>query len=115
VGDEMVRQEAARDEASPLPLGVLVADTAGWIGYMIQQSIYNALRKARSERRVATIITQVLVDPTDDAMHDPTKFIGRGLTPERGRGARVGRLQGEGGRQQAPAPRRRQSRADFDP
>src|SRR6476661_256265 len=30
VGDEMVRQEAAKYEASPLPLGVLVADTAGW-------------------------------------------------------------------------------------
>ena len=83
VGDEMVRQEAARDEASPLPLGVLVADTAGWIGYMIQQSIYNALRKAQSVRRVATIITQVLVDPKDPALQDPTKFIGRALTDER--------------------------------
>src|SRR6478672_1662124 len=71
VGDEMVRQEAARDKASPLPLGVLVADTAGWIGYMVQQSIYNALRRAHSVRNVATIVTQVLVDPTDEAMHDP--------------------------------------------
>ncbi len=83
VGDEMVRQEAARQEASPLPLGVLVADTAGWIGYMIQQSIYNALRRAGSPRRVATIITQVLVDPTDSALSDPTKFIGRALSRER--------------------------------
>ena len=83
VGDEMVRQEAAKDEASPLPLGVLVADTAGWIGYMVQQSIYNALRRAKSPRRVATIITQVLVDPKDKALKDPTKFIGRALTPER--------------------------------
>jgi carbamate kinase len=83
VGDEMVRQEAAKGEASPLPLGVLVADTAGWIGYMVQQSIYNALRKAKSPRRVATIITQVLVDPKDKALKDPTKFIGRALTPQR--------------------------------
>src|SRR3954466_12225612 len=52
VGDEMGRQEAAKDEASPLPLGGLVADTAGWIGYMIQQSLYNALRKAQSARKV---------------------------------------------------------------
>jgi carbamate kinase len=37
VGDELVRNELARDEVSPLPLGVLVAATAGWIGYMIQQ------------------------------------------------------------------------------
>jgi carbamate kinase len=83
VGDEMVRQEAAKYEASPLPLGVLVADTAGWIGYMVQQSIYNALRKAKSTRGVATIITQVLVDPKDRALKDPTKFIGRALTRER--------------------------------
>ena len=34
VGDELVRNELARKEASPLPLGVLVAATAGWIGYM---------------------------------------------------------------------------------
>src|SRR5690242_8623950 len=37
VGDELVRNELARAEVAPLPLGVLVAATAGWIGYMIQQ------------------------------------------------------------------------------
>ena len=52
VGDELVRNEVARAEASPLPLGVLVAATAGWIGYMIQQSIENALRRAGSTREV---------------------------------------------------------------
>jgi hypothetical protein len=50
VGDELLRNEAARAEASPLPLGVLVAATAGWIGYMIQQSLENALRAAGSPR-----------------------------------------------------------------
>src|SRR4051812_32717088 len=83
VGDELMRQEIARDEAVPLPLGVLVAATAGWIGYMIQQSIDNALRRAGSPRRVATIVTQVLVDARDKALRNPTKFIGRELTPER--------------------------------
>ena len=43
VGDELVRNEIARYDAPPLPLGVLVAATAGWIGYMVQQSIDNAL------------------------------------------------------------------------
>src|SRR5262245_16700783 len=85
VGDEMVRNEAAREEASPLPLGVLVAATAGWIGYMIEQSFENALRRANSPRRVATIITQVEIDPTDPALRHPSKFIGRALTPERAR------------------------------
>jgi carbamate kinase len=83
VGDELMRQEIARDEAVPLPLGVLVAATAGWIGYMIQQSIDNALRRAGSPRRVTTIVTQILVDPRDKALRNPTKFIGRELTPER--------------------------------
>src|SRR5215212_10848215 len=73
VGDELVRNETARDQASPLPLGVLVAATAGWIGYMIQQSFENALRKAHSSRRVATIITQVQVDPNDPALRSPSK------------------------------------------
>jgi carbamate kinase len=82
VGDELVRNEAARDEAAPLPLGVLVAATAGWIGYMVQQSLENALHRARSPRSVATIVTQVIVDPSDPALLAPTKFIGRELTPE---------------------------------
>src|SRR5215216_6803676 len=83
VGDELIRNEVARDEASPLPLGVLVAATAGWIGYMIQQSLDNALTRAGSPRSVATVITQVEVDPTDAALRNPTKFIGRGLSRER--------------------------------
>jgi carbamate kinase len=83
VGDELVRNEAAREQASPLPLGVLVAATAGWIGYMIQQSLENALKRAGSPMSVATVITQVEVDPADPALRNPTKFIGRALSPER--------------------------------
>ena len=83
VGDELVRNAAAREQASPLPLGVLVAATAGWIGYMIQQSLENALKRAGSPMSVATIITQVEVDPADPALRNPTKFIGRALSPER--------------------------------
>ena len=83
VGDELVRNEVARSEASPLPLGVLVAATAGWIGYMIQQSLENALSRAHSPRSVSTVITQVQVDPADPALRDPTKFIGRALSDDR--------------------------------
>src|SRR5688572_20456673 len=83
VGDELVRNELARSDAPPLPLGVLVAATAGWIGYMMQQSLENALRRVGSNRRVATVITQVEVDENDPALRDPVKFIGRELEPER--------------------------------
>ena len=58
-------------EVAPLPLGVLVAATAGWIGYMIQQSLENALRMAGCDREVATVITQVRVRPDDPALTAP--------------------------------------------
>src|ERR687884_1378757 len=83
VGDELLRNELAKNEASPLPLGVLVAATAGWIGYMVQQSLENALRKVGSERDVATVITQVHVSPDDPALTEPTKFIGHAMPEER--------------------------------
>ncbi len=82
VGDELLRNDTARGLASPLPLGVLVAATAGWIGYMIQQSLENALARASVRRPVATIITQVEVDENDPSRFRPTKFIGHELTAE---------------------------------
>ncbi|MFI5256860.1 MAG: carbamate kinase [Gemmatimonadales bacterium] len=112
VGDELVRNESARREASPLPLGVLVAATAGWIGYMVQQSIENALRRAGSMRDVATIITQVQVLANDPALTEPTKFIGQPLSPERAaelrREGHVVRLDGKGNERRvvgSPQPR----------
>jgi carbamate kinase len=78
IGDELYRNEMARAQLPPLPLGVLVAATAGWIGYMIQQSLQNALEKHGIDRDVVTVITQVIVDPDDEAMRTPTKPIGRG-------------------------------------
>jgi len=85
VGDELVRNEKARSEVAPLPLGVLVAGTAGWIGYMLQQSLENALRKAGNTRDVVTILTQVEVAADDPALQDPKKFIGHGLSVARAR------------------------------
>src|SRR2546429_7187700 len=46
VGDELARNEIAADQVEPLPLGVLVAATAGWMGHMIQQSLQNPLARA---------------------------------------------------------------------
>ncbi len=98
VGDELVRNEAARKVAQPLPLGVLVAETAGWIGYMLQQSLQNALGTARVEREVVTVITQTLVDRYDPALSHPTKPIGHPLTaPEAARIREAGRAVGKDG------------------
>ncbi len=79
VGDELVRNEIAHERVEPLPLGVLVASTAGWIGYMVQQCLQNALRQAGVEREVLTIITQTEVRLDDPALGDPTKPIGHEL------------------------------------
>ena len=59
------------DEA--YPLDVLGAETEGMIGYMIEQELENALGH---DRPVATLLTQVLVDPKDPAFEKPTKFVG---------------------------------------
>lgn len=82
IGDELARNERARDALPPLPIGVLVAGTAGWIGYMIQQSLENAFERADVRRDVVTLITQVLVDRDDPALDDPSKPIGRTLDEE---------------------------------
>ncbi len=91
VGDELLRNELGADVLPELPLGVLVASTAGWIGYMIQQSLENGLRREGVHRLVVTQITQVIVDPEGPEMQEPTKSIGRVL-----RAAQAERLRGMG-------------------
>lgn len=98
VGDSLVRNEVARRLVEPLPLGVLVAETAGWIGYMLQQSLQNALAGARLSRPVVTVVTQTLVDRFDPALGAPTKPIGQALTePEATRLREAGRAVGRDG------------------
>lgn len=82
VGDSLVRNEVARRVVEPLPLGVLVAETVGWIGYMLQQSLQNALAAAGVRREVVTLVTQTLVDQFDPALGMPTKPIGQPLTED---------------------------------
>jgi carbamate kinase len=82
VGDSLLRNEVARRVVEPLPLGVLVAETAGWIGYMLQQSLQNALAAGQVRRDVVTLVTQTLVDRFDPALGTPTKPIGQPLTDD---------------------------------
>ncbi|HXF95565.1 MAG TPA: carbamate kinase [Gemmatimonadales bacterium] len=91
VGDELARNEIASDQVEPLPLGVLVAATAGWMGYMIQQSLQNALTRAGVRRTVVTLITQTLCRADDPDLRNPTKPIGHELDP-----ARAARLRARG-------------------
>lgn len=64
----------------PMPLDVAGAMSQGWLGYMLQQALYNKLVEKKllgsKVRGVLTIITQTLVDRNDPAFNDPIKYIG---------------------------------------
>ncbi|MFQ5708074.1 MAG: carbamate kinase [bacterium] len=82
VGNAMIRVEESRHLVPPLPLGCIVADLQGGMGYMIQQSLQNKLHRSHIDRKVTTIITQVLVDKNDPSVLNPTKFVGPFLKQE---------------------------------
>jgi carbamate kinase len=109
VGDELERAELAATRVEPLPLGVLVAATAGWIGYMVQQSLQNALDLAGVDREVLTVITQSVVQRDDPALRQSTKPIGHELSLDARRRLEAdGRVVGQDGagrwRRLAPSP-----------
>ena len=85
VGAELSRNEIAAKQVPPLPLGILVANTQGAMGYMIQQSLQNALYNEDSEREVVSFISQMKVDANDPAINKPSKFIGRSFSPVKAR------------------------------
>jgi len=76
VGNALVRVEETRHLVPPLPLGVIVADLEGGMGYMIEQCLQNKLNERGLKNRVATILTQVLVDKDDPSILNPSKFVG---------------------------------------
>ncbi|MDK2372588.1 MAG: carbamate kinase [Candidatus Korarchaeota archaeon] len=76
VGAILLQQEAATDQVPPMPLHACGAMSQGLIGYMIQQSMINELKRAGMSVPIATVVTQVLVDREDPAFQNPTKFIG---------------------------------------
>ena len=82
VGDALLRMELTHGDVPPLPLGVCVAETQGSIGYMIQQSLQNALKQEAVDREVVTLITQTIVDSNDPSIKNPTKYIGQRFPKE---------------------------------
>ena len=76
VGDLLLANECAKDTLPRMPLDVCGAESQGMLGYMIQQSLENALRTAGIDRRVITVVTQTIVDRGDPAFSHPSKPIG---------------------------------------
>lgn len=72
-------QTAAYTEVEPYSLDVLGAESEGMIGYLIEQELGNVLPY---EQPIATILTQIEVDPNDPAFQKPSKPIGPVYTRE---------------------------------
>jgi len=73
-------------EAMPgVPLDALVAMTEGSLGYILQQSLLNELRRREVRRYVVTMVTQVIVDDGDPKSRTPVKPVGPFMTAEEAR------------------------------
>ena len=68
------------EEYIPCPLSVCVAMSQGYIGYDLQKAIRAELLTRGIQRTVCTVLTQVLVDPYDEAFYEPNKVVGGLLT-----------------------------------
>ena len=64
------------------PLSVCVAMSQAYIGYDLQNAIRTELKNRGVYRTVSTLLTQVIVDPYDEAFYKPSKIIGRVMTEE---------------------------------
>src|SRR5262249_36438468 len=105
VGNELIRQERAAEEAPPLPLYLAVAQTQAEIGALIESELSPV-----AGRPVACLLTHVLVAEDDPAFDEPTKPVGpfydeaKAQELERERGWKVVHDAGRGGRGVAPSP-----------
>ncbi len=82
VGNLLLLNETGEASVPKMPLDVLVAQTEGSLGFFLQQAMLNELRRHNTDRYVVTVITQVLVDPEDEAFQKPTKPVGPFLKKE---------------------------------
>lgn len=77
VGNLLLQQAKADSASNPaMPIDTCVAMTQGSIGYWLQQALTEKLNKAKINKQVATLLTQVVVDPHDSAFDKPTKPVG---------------------------------------
>jgi carbamate kinase len=80
VGNLLLQSDLTQGQVPFMPLDVLVANTEGFLGYVLQQALLNQLRRREIKRYVVTMITQVLVEADDPAFQNPSKPIGPFLT-----------------------------------
>ncbi|HJN77248.1 MAG TPA: carbamate kinase [Myxococcota bacterium] len=82
VGFMALRSEMSRGKIHEVPLDSLVANTQGSLGYMLQRALREELESRCVDRPIVSVVTEVIVDPTDHAFAEPTKPIGQFHSPE---------------------------------
>jgi carbamate kinase len=111
VGFILMRSEIAKTQLHQVPLESCVADTQGAIGYQVEQTLLNELRRQGLKRDIVAVVTQVVVDANDPAFTNPTKPIGPFFTREdaenhqRNDGWAVKEDAGRGWRRVVPSPK----------
>lgn len=95
---------------TPAPMCVCSAMSQGYVGYDLQNALRSELLRRGISKPVSTILTQVTVDPYDEAFYEPTKVIGRYMSQEDAetelkKGNYVKEFPGKGFRRVIAAPR----------
>ena len=110
IGFILRRSELAIHEVPPVPMDYAGADIQGAVGYMFQKALRNEMKRRGIDRRVATVVTQTLIDARDPAFDDPSKPIGSYMDEETARqmasklGWAVREDAGRGWRRVVPSP-----------
>jgi carbamate kinase len=77
VGNILFRMARTASELPPMPMDICVAHSQGGMGYMLQQTLANALQRHGVDAQVTSIITRVEVSAGDPGFANPTKPVGR--------------------------------------
>ena len=112
VGNILIHEESAATTNAPaMPLETAVAMSQGQIGYWLSQAINNAFLARGKNAKIATVVSQVVVDKKDPAFRNPTKPIGQFYTEaearklEREKGWSVKEDAGRGWRRVVASPK----------
>jgi len=111
VGNILIQAEEASTKVPPQSLDLAVAQTEGSMGFLMQQAIRNRLESIGRGGLVATVLTEVEVDPNDPGFKRPTKPVGpfftryRAEALERDLGWTMREDAGRGWRHVVPSPR----------